>query len=211
MSKRVEVKLGERPEPILPHKNETLLEYVKSILIYLGENHMREGLRDTPKRYLKFMHEFLTPEPFEYTTFSADGNDQMFFVGGIEFYSLCEHHIAPFFGTASVAYLPGEKIVGLSKIPRAVDKFSRRLQNQERITRQVASELHNVLHPRGVAVHLSARHMCMCMRGIKSQGAVTDTAYYTGEFLEKHTLQMQFLNQIHLNHVQHRGTKEPGT
>jgi len=146
------------------------------------DNPEREGLKDTPKRYLKFLDEFMKPEPFQFTVFDSDGYDEIVIVKDIPFFSLCEHHLAPFFGTATIAYLPKKKIVGLSKLPRTVDLYARRFQNQERITKQIADRLMTELNPRGVAVILKARHLCVEMRGIKKHNVETITSSMTGIF-----------------------------
>lgn len=159
----------------------------------------REGLRDTPKRYVKFMHQFLSPEPFNFTTFESEGYDEMIIVKDIPFFSLCEHHLAPFFGTGSIAYIPNpdtKRIVGLSKLPRVLDMFSRRLQNQERITAQVAQYIQEQLNPAGVAVMLEARHMCVEMRGIKKSGANTVTTSLIGNFKTDSTVRAEFMAQV---------------
>lgn len=154
------------------------------ILQYLGEDPDREGLKDTPKRYLKFLREFLTPPEFNFTTFENEGNDQMIVQSNIPFFSLCEHHIAPFFGTGAIAYIPDGKIVGLSKLARTLDLFSRRLQNQERITTQVAEYLQDKLQTEHVAVTLKAQHLCMAMRGVKKHNTHTTTSFLGGAFKE---------------------------
>lgn len=156
----------------------------------------REGLAKTPHRYVKFLREFLNPAPFEFTTFSnEEGNDEMVAVCNIPFYSLCEHHLAPFFGVAHIAYIPQQQIVGLSKIPRVLDKFARRFQNQERIGVQVANYLVEHLSP-DVAVIISARHMCMEMRGVEKPGAMTTTAVMRGKFKSQSITKNEFLNYI---------------
>lgn len=155
----------------------------------------REGLKDTPRRYVKFLTEFLNPEPFNFTTFNSEGADEMILVANIPFFSLCEHHLAPFFGTASVAYIPNDKeIVGLSKIPRVVDMFARKLQNQERITTQIAEYLDDKLKPKGVAVILKARHLCVEMRGIKKHDVQTTTSKLIGVFKDNQEARAEFLS-----------------
>lgn len=144
----------------------------------------REGLAETPKRYIKFLDEFLSPKPFKFTTFENEGNDQMITQSNIHFYSLCEHHLAPFFGTAKVSYIPNDKIVGLSKLARTVDWYARRFQNQERITQQVADRLMQELSPQGVGVQIDAHHLCMSMRGIQKPNAVTRTTALKGIYIE---------------------------
>ncbi|MCB0374676.1 MAG: GTP cyclohydrolase I [Sinomicrobium sp.] len=158
------------------------LKAVETILAYLGENINREGLLETPHRYIKFLEEFTRPPAIKFTTFSPEGYTGIVLEKDIPFFSLCEHHLAPFFGVAHVAYMPGREIVGLSKLARAVEMFSRGFQNQERITGQVAEFLNKNLHPEGVAVQLEAVHLCMSMRGVKKQGAKTITQVFTGGF-----------------------------
>lgn len=171
-------------------------ENFRQILEYLGEDTKREGLKDTPKRYIKFMEEFLTPKEFNFTTFDAEGTDEMIIQTNIPFYSLCEHHTAPFFGTANVAYIPNEKIVGLSKLARTVDLYANRFQNQERITTQIAERLMKELNPKGVAVTLKAQHLCMCMRGVKKHDTWTQTSKMTGVFKDDLNVRNEFLNLI---------------
>lgn len=172
------------------------LKAVETIISSIGEDTLREGLRDTPKRYLKFLKEFCNPDPFEFTTFTNDGSDEMIIVSNIPFFSLCEHHLAPFMGFASIAYIPKDKIVGLSKIPRLLDHFARRLQNQERITQQVADMLQSKLNPKGVAVVLKARHMCIEMRGVKKHDCWTTTSAMIGAFKQELNCRQEFLNLI---------------
>ncbi len=156
----------------------------------------REGLTGTPERHVKFLREFTTPEPFKMTTFDAEGLDNVVLQTGIPFYSLCEHHLVPFFGTAAVAYIPSGRIVGLSKLARTVDTCARRLQNQERITQQVADTLAHALNPDGIAVVLKARHLCMEMRGIRKPGAVTTTSVMHGRFREDAAARAELLTLI---------------
>jgi len=170
--------------------------HFKLILEHLGEDTNREGLKDTPKRYIKFMREFLEPKEFNFTTFDAEGTDEMILQTNIPFYSICEHHTAPFFGTADVAYIPNEKIVGLSKLARTVDLYANRFQNQERITTQIAERLQLELNPKGVAVHLKAQHLCMCMRGVKKHDTWTSTSKLLGAFKEDEKARTEFLNLI---------------
>lgn len=154
----------------------------------------REGLQDTPRRYEAFLKEFLSPDEFKPTVFTNEGYDEMIIQRNITFYSMCEHHLLPFFGTATVAYIPGEKIIGLSKLARAVDYFSRRLQNQERLTMQIADFLNNELTPKGVGVVLSARHLCMEMRGVEKPGAETTTSCLYGLFQTNPPTRLEFLD-----------------
>lgn len=170
--------------------------HFKAILTHLGEDVEREGLKDTPKRYIKFMREFLEPKEFNFTTFDAEGTDEMIIQTNIPFYSLCEHHIAPFFGTADVAYIPDKKIIGLSKLARTVDLYANRFQNQERITTQIAERLMLELEPIGVAVHLKAQHLCMAMRGVKKHDTHTSTSKLLGAFKTDDKARNEFLRLI---------------
>jgi GTP cyclohydrolase I len=170
--------------------------HFQQILEQLGEDVSREGLIETPKRYIKFMREFLEPKEFNFTTFDAEGTDEMIFQTNIPFYSLCEHHTAPFFGVAHIAYIPDKKIVGLSKLARTVDLYANRFQNQERITTQIAERLQKELSPLGVAVSLKAQHLCMCMRGVKKHDTWTITSKMLGAFKEDDKARNEFLNLI---------------
>jgi GTP cyclohydrolase I len=162
-----------------------IAHHARAIMGEVGEDVRRPGLVDTPKRYAAAMR-FLA-EGYETTlcdvigngVFAAEG-DGVVVVRDVEFFSLCEHHLLPFFGRVHVAYLPGEKIIGLSKIPRIVDLYARRFQVQERITEQVADALIEVLEPKGVMVVVEARHMCMAMRGVQKQHSVTSTRALRG-------------------------------
>lgn len=171
-------------------------ENVTRILQYFNEDVNREGLQDTPKRYIKFMKEFLSPPEWNCTTFDSEGYDEMIVQSNIPFHSLCEHHLAPFFGKGHIAYIPGEKIVGLSKLARTLEMFSRRLQNQERITTQVSEFLEEKLKPRGVAVVLTAKHLCMDMRGVKKHDTWTTTSKMTGFFKDDAKARAEFLEFI---------------
>jgi GTP cyclohydrolase IA len=153
-----------------------------ALLGAIGEDPQREGLRETPRRVAKFWQEFLTPPPFTFTTFDAEGMDEVVVQHGIPFFSLCEHHLVPFFGHAAVAYLPNGRIVGLSKLARTVQHFAQRLQNQERMTLEIADLLQAKLAPRGVAVVLQARHLCMEMRGARTHDTQTVTSALRGTF-----------------------------
>ena len=177
-------------------KEEPIEDNFVRILQYLGEDPTREGLKDTPKRYIKFMKEFLEPKEFNFTTFDAEGTDEMIIQTNIPFYSLCEHHTAPFFGVANVAYIPNGKIVGLSKLARCVDLYANRFQNQERITTQIAERLQMELNPLGVAVTLKAQHLCMCMRGVKKHDTWTMTSKMLGAFKDNNEARNEFLNLI---------------
>jgi GTP cyclohydrolase I len=170
-----------REDPIAPH--------VEAIVSHLGEDARRAGLQDTPKRFAKAMR-FLTsgyesdPESVVGNGIFAAEGDGLVIVRDVEFYSLCEHHLLPFFGRIHVAYLPARKIIGLSKIPRLVDLYARRLQVQERLTGQVADALMKLLEPKGVAVIAEARHLCMAMRGVEKQQSATATRALRGLYAE---------------------------
>lgn len=163
------------------------------ILQSLGEDVKREGLLETPKRYIKFLRDFLESKDFNFTTFDAEGTDEMIIQKNIPFYSLCEHHVLPFFGFANIAYIPDKKIIGLSKLARCVDFYANRLQNQERITAQIAERLQKEIQPLGVAVSLKAMHLCMNMRGVKKYDTWTTTSKLTGVFKDNATTRNEFL------------------
>ena len=174
---------------------------VRDLLVELGEDPEREGLRRTPTRVMRAL-EFLTEgyrqdvdEIFNDAFFEED-YDEMVVVRDIEFYSLCEHHLLPFFGKAHVAYIPDRRIVGLSKIPRLVDLFARRLQVQERMTKEIADTMMEKLSPRGVAVVIEARHLCMVMRGVEKQHSYMTTSHMLGAFREAQSTRMEFMNLI---------------
>ena len=151
------------------------------LLLALGIDTEAEGLRDTPRRVAAAYAELLTPQPFTATTFpNEEGYDEMVVARAIPFHSLCEHHLIPFVGVAHVAYLPGERIVGLSKLARVVEHFARRLQVQERMTVQIADWLEAELQPKGVGVVLDAEHFCMTLRGVQKPGARTTTSALRG-------------------------------
>ena len=175
---------------------ETVEDNVTRLLQYFGEDVNREGLQDTPKRFVKFFKEFLNPPKWECTSFEGEGYDEMIIQTNIPFHSLCEHHIAPFFGTGTIAYIPNKRIVGLSKLARTLETFARRLQNQERITTQVAEFLWKELEPKGVAVQLTAKHMCMEMRGVKKHDTHTTTSKMLGVFKDDINTKNEFLRAI---------------
>ncbi len=171
-----------------PEKINTLAPLYRNILSTIGEDPDREGLMDTPVRVAKAI-QFLThgydlnPDEILRSAMFEEDYKQMVIVKDIEIYSMCEHHMIPFFGKAHVAYIPNKHIVGLSKIPRVVDAFARRLQVQERLTTQIKQCIQDALHPLGVAVVIEAVHLCMAMRGIQKQNSVTTTSDFTGAFL----------------------------
>ena len=178
----------------------TVADKYKGIIEIVGEDVGREGLLKTPERASKAMH-FLThgyemdPEEILRGALFHEDHNEMVIIKGIELYSLCEHHMLPFFGKAHVAYIPDGKIVGLSKIPRIVDVFSRRLQVQERLTVQIKDTIDKVLKPHGVAVVIEAQHLCMMMRGVQKQNSSTTTSSFSGEF-EKQATRMEFLRLL---------------
>ncbi|MDA0568937.1 MAG: GTP cyclohydrolase I FolE [Bacteroidetes bacterium] len=178
-----------------------LAEAYRSILVGIGEDAQREGLVKTPERVSKalaFMTSGMDTNPSDILTSAlfTEDNDEMVIVRDIEVFSLCEHHMLPFFGKAHVAYIPDGKIVGLSKIPRVVDAFARRLQVQERLTEQIRDCIQDTLHPKGVAVVIEAQHLCMQMRGVEKQGCVTTTSAFTGAFLDDSKTRLELLNLI---------------
>lgn len=183
---------------------QAMSQNVKTMLEMIGEDPSREGLIKTPERVAKSM-QFLTqgyqqdPAAILRSAMFREDYQQMVIVKDIDFYSLCEHHMLPFFGKAHVAYIPNKHIVGLSKIPRVVEAFARRLQVQERLTTQIRECIQETLNPQGVMVVIEARHLCMQMRGVESQNAITTTSDFSGVFNEIRTRQ-EFLSLISGNH-----------
>lgn len=177
---------------------EKLSEHYRQSLKLLGEDITREGILKTPERAAKAM-QFLThgncinPADIIKSAIFNEEYKQMVLIKDIEVYSLCEHHLLPFFGKAHVAYIPNGKIVGLSKIPRVVDAFARRLQVQERLTTQIRDCIQETLNPLGVAVVIEAKHLCMLMRGVQKQNSVATTSAFTGEFLENSKTRDEFI------------------
>ncbi len=186
-----------------PENTKVLKEHYYQVLGRIGEDPEREGLIKTPERAAKAM-QFLTSgydmDPLDIiqsATF-AEEYSEMVLVKDIELYSLCEHHILPFFGKAHIAYIPNGRIVGLSKVPRVVDVFARRLQVQERLTHEILNCIQDALEPLGVAIIVEARHMCMMMRGVQKQNSVTTTSAFTGEFRNEET-RAEFLHLVSSN------------
>ncbi len=188
------------------YDTDTLADLIKSfetILNGVGENISREGLLKTPERAAKAM-QFLTQgyeqdaEAILRSAMFQEDYSEMVIVKDIELYSLCEHHMLPFFGKAHVAYIPNGYIVGLSKIPRVIDVFARRLQVQERLTDEILQCIQRTLNPLGVAIVIEAQHMCMMMRGVQKQNSLTTTSAFTGEFRRVET-RSEFLNLIGSN------------
>lgn len=181
-----------------------IAEVYTDILLDLGEDPNREGLLKTPERVAKSL-QFLThgskinPEEILKSALFHEDYSEMVIVKDIELYSLCEHHMLPFFGKAHVAYIPNGTIVGLSKIPRVVDAFARRLQVQERLTLEIRDCIQETLKPLGVAVVIECAHMCMQMRGIQKQNSVTTTSAFTGVFLKNDATRKEFINLVKSN------------
>ncbi|MBW8866552.1 MAG: GTP cyclohydrolase I FolE [Acidobacteria bacterium] len=178
-------------------------EAIRAMLRDLGEDPMREGLLDTPKRVEK-AYRFLTSgyqanidQVLNNALFTVDYSE-MVIVKDIDFYSLCEHHLLPFFGKCHVAYIPSTKVIGLSKIPRVVDVFARRLQVQERLTNQIADTIRDKIAPLGVAVVMEASHLCMSMRGVEKQNSFCVTSAMQGAFRDNSRTRMEFLELIKL-------------
>ena len=184
-----------------PHKLDSIAEHITECITHYGEYVSREGLQKTPMRSAKAMsfltqgykqdaHQILKSALFN------EGYNEMVVVKDIEMYSLCEHHLLPFYGKAHVAYIPNGKVIGLSKIPRIVDVFARRLQVQERMTQEIAETLMDILKPKGVAVACEAQHFCMMMRGVEKQHSATVTSAMLGEFRERKETRDEFLSLI---------------
>jgi len=184
-------------------KIEKIAANYENILGHIGEDPKREGLLKTPERvakalqYLTHGYDLNAAEILKSAMFKEEYS-QMVIVKDIEVYSMCEHHMLPFFGKAHIAYIPNGYIVGLSKIPRVVDVFARRLQVQERLTNEIRDCIQDTLSPAGVAVVIECKHMCMSMRGIQKQNSVTTTSAFTGEFVNEKT-RIEFLNLIAAN------------
>ena len=177
-------------------------EAIKTIIQWIGENPNREGLKSTPQRVLKAYREYFNgytqdPKRFLSKTFTeVEGYDDMVIEKNISIQSHCEHHMAPIMGVAHVAYIPSKKVVGLSKLARVVEVFSKRLQTQERLTMQIAKTIMDVLQPRGVAVTIDAAHQCMTNRGVKKENTTTVTNYFLGAFKDDLSFQNRYLRYI---------------
>jgi GTP cyclohydrolase IA len=185
-----------------PKPGDPIAELVDSLLVELGENPRRPGLRATPDRVSRSLRELtdgysLKPQDVIADAIFGQDYDEMVLVKDIPFYSLCEHHMLPFFGQVHVGYLPNGKVVGLSKIPRLVEVFSHRLQIQEQLTNQVAQALNTALAPRGVGVVVQARHLCMEMRGVETPGGRMITSCMLGSFRRDPRTRSEFLDLVH--------------
>ena len=189
-----------KSEIINEQVTESLVTHYSEILSLLGEDNQREGLIKTPERVGKAL-QFITqgykidPDEILKSALFNENHSEMVIVKDIELFSMCEHHMLPFFGKAHIAYIPNGKITGLSKIARVVDAYSRRLQVQERLTCQIRDCIHEALSPLGVAVVIEAKHLCMMMRGVQKQNSITTTSAFTGEF-EKPATRSEFLKLI---------------
>ena len=179
----------------------SMTDAIHTMLKGIGENPEREGLLKTPERVARSLR-FLTkgyhedPEELLKNAIFTESYDEMVLVKDIDLFSMCEHHMLPFFGKAHVAYIPDGKIVGLSKLARVVEVFSRRLQVQERLTQQIRDAIQNVLNPKGVAVVIEARHLCMVMRGVEKLNSVTTTSAMSGQFITSQPTRNEFLGLI---------------
>ncbi len=186
-----------------PEHSEMIKTLIRSLLVLLGEDPDRGGLRGTPQRITRMYAELLAGYQTNIETlvngalFDVDYRE-MIIVKNIEYYSLCEHHLLPFFGQAHIAYIPGDKVIGLSKIPRIVEMYARRLQVQERLTQQVASQLEEVLHPQGVAVLMEGTHLCMSMRGVEQRVSRTRTSAMLGCFQDEPARRAELLQHLSL-------------
>jgi GTP cyclohydrolase I len=193
---------GNGHKPATSLQDASVQQIYAELLTRIGEDPTRDGLLSTPKRMEKSM-EFLThgytqsvEEVLHGALFDVD-YDEMVLVKDIEFYSMCEHHLLPFFGKAHIAYVPHGKVVGLSKLPRIVDVFARRLQVQERLTQQIAEAIEKAVHPQGVAVVIEAQHLCMMMRGVQKQESSTVTSAMRGVFKTQQQTRNEFLSFVH--------------
>ncbi len=185
-----------RPTP------EQAMDHVRAILRFIGEDPAREGLVDTPKRVVKAMAEHFwgygadPMEPLARTFSEVEGYDELVLLSNIQVHSHCEHHMVPFVGVAHVGYIPNGRVVGLSKLARVVDIFSKRLQVQEKLTAQVAGAIQEALRPTAVGVVIQARHFCMCYRGVQQPNAITTTSKLSGAFLSNAAARAEFFQRI---------------
>jgi len=188
-------------DPTTP-ENIAAMNHVRGLLKHIGDDPEREGLQDTPERVIRAMAEYFSgyqEDPREHllTTFEeVEGYDEVVLVSDIDVHSHCEHHLAPFVGKAHIAYIPNGRVVGLSKLARVVDVFSRRLQIQEKMTMQIAEVIDEVLHPAGVAVIIQCQHFCMCHRGVRKPNSWTTTSKLTGAFLKNPSSRLELFDLI---------------
>lgn len=188
--------------PMIDKDNAEMRDLVRRQLEALGEDPDRDGLKDTPSRVAKSM-KFLTqgyglnPKRVLNNALFETKSDEMVIVKDIDFYSMCEHHMLPFFGKCHIAYLPTDKVIGLSKLPRLVDIFARRLQIQERMTNEIATTISDLIKPQGVGVVVEAQHLCMMMRGVEKQNSYAITSAMLGRFRDDARTRIEFLDLIH--------------
>ncbi len=191
--------------------SEEAQDHVRATLRFIGEDPQREGLLDTPARVVKAMHEHYwgygvdPTEPLARTFSEVEGYDELVLLSNIQVHSHCEHHMVPFVGVAHVGYIPNGRVVGLSKLARVVDIFSKRLQVQEKLTAQIAGAIHDALQPTAVGVVIQARHFCMCYRGVQQPNAVTTTSKLYGSFLSNPAARAEFFQLISAT----RGSEAP--
>lgn len=179
---------------------EKIEKLTKELLEEIGENTEREGLRNTPKRVAKSFDKIFggyNKDPKDILTiFDSENYDEMIICKNIDFYSTCEHHMQPFFGQISIGYIPNKKIIGISKLPRIVEIYSRRLQNQERLTMQIAETLEKLLSPKGVGIVVNGKHLCMMARGVEKQNTLMTTSSFRGLFKKDPKTRAEFLKLI---------------
>ena len=195
--------------------SEAIAPLVRELLLNLGEDPSREGLKRTPERVARMYQEILAGYTTDLNSLVNEAifeskYQEMVLVRDLKFYSLCEHHMLPFFGQAHVAYIPDGKIIGLSKIPRLVEMFARRLQVQERLTQQIAETLQEIIHPRGIAVVVEGAHLCAMMRGVKKSEARMITSATLGAFRTDDRLRQDFFNQLQLRPAAASGAEDAG-
>ncbi len=195
--------IGDTPDPVVPRPSRNDAEAaVRTLLAYIGDNPTREGLLDTPKRVVSAFEELYSgyresPAEVLDRTFAEMGTyDDFVLVRNIPFHSHCEHHMMPFYGRAHVAYMPVERVVGLSKLARLIDVYAHRLQTQEHLTSQVVTAIDEVLRPHGVAVMVEAEHTCMSLRGVEKHGSSTVTTKFTGLFRDDPSQQVRFISLL---------------
>ena len=198
---RATLPADERSNPVRPSREDAEAA-VRTLIAYAGDDPAREGLIDTPKRVVSAYEELYggyrdsADEVLDRTFAETGGYDDLVLVRDIPFHSHCEHHMMPFFGKAHVAYMPVDRVVGLSKLARLVDVYAHRLQTQEHMTAQIATAIEEILRPRGVAVMLEAEHMCMSLRGVEKPGALTVTTQFRGVFKDDPNEQVRFITSV---------------